>query len=195
MNNAQIESIFRLVNREVWIVTAADGERRGGLAATWVSQASIDRDKPAVLIGIAPNHFTAELIDASRSFALHLLSLEAIELAWNFALGSGRDRDKLAGLAFTKGVTNSPVLRDALAFLECRVFARLVSGDRNYYWADVVASGQPGSGLPLTEQQLLAVATDEQKRQLAAGRDTDVQWQRPLQAEWRGQLPPDLSAQ
>ena len=64
MNNAQVESIFRLVNREIWIVTAADGERRGGLAATWVSQASIDRDKPVVVIGIAPNHFTAELIDA-----------------------------------------------------------------------------------------------------------------------------------
>ena len=193
MNHAQIESIFRLVNREIWIVTAADGPRCGGLVATWVSQASIDRDKPVVLIGIAPNHFTAELIDASQSFALHLISRDAIELAWNFALGSGRDRDKLAGIASARGVTGSPLLRDALAFLECRVFARLASGDRVYYWADIVDSGQPRTGTPLTEQQLIAAATDEQKQQLLASRDADVQWQRPLQAEWRRQLPPDLS--
>ena len=193
MDHTQIESIFRLVNREIWIVTAADGPRCGGLVATWVSQASIDRDKPVVLIGIAPNHFTAELIDASQSFALHLISRDAIELAWNFALGSGRDRDKLAGIASARGVTGSPLLRDALAFLECRVFARLASGDRVYYWADIVDSGQPRTGTPLTEQQLIAAATDEQKQQLLASRDADVQWQRPLQAEWRRQLPPDLS--
>ena len=128
MNNSQIESIFRLVHREIWIVTAADGQRRGGLAATWVSQASIDRDNPVVLIGIAPNHFTAELIDASQSFALHLISLDAIELAWNFALGSGRDRDKLAGIAATRGITGSPLLHDALAFLECRAQAPVSHG-------------------------------------------------------------------
>ena len=67
-----IEEVFGIVDREVWIVTATDGTRRGGLVATWVSQASIDREHPVVLIGIAPNHFTAELIDASRAFGLHL---------------------------------------------------------------------------------------------------------------------------
>ena len=36
-----IESVFRLVNREVWIVTAGHEQHRAGLVATWVLQASI----------------------------------------------------------------------------------------------------------------------------------------------------------
>ena len=88
------KTVFRLVSREIWIVTSAAGPRAGGLVATWVSQASIDRERPTAMIGIAPNHFTAELIDASGAFALHLIKAAQVELAWNFALGSGRTRER-----------------------------------------------------------------------------------------------------
>src|SRR5829696_10406770 len=93
----QVEAALRLIDRELWIITAAHGDRRGGLLATWVSAASIDPERPILLAGIGPNHFTAELVQSNNAFAAHLLRLDQIELAWNFASGSGRDRDKLAG--------------------------------------------------------------------------------------------------
>ena len=96
MSNA--DAIFRQVTREIWIVTAADGQRRGGLVATWVAQASLDPTTPVVMIAIAQNHYTRELIDASGTFALHMITADQISLAWQFAIGSGRDRDKLSGL-------------------------------------------------------------------------------------------------
>ncbi len=185
----QIDSIFRLVNREVWIVTAANGERRGGLVATWVSQASMDTESPTVLAGIAPNHFTAELIDASGSFAVHLISMQHIEAAWSFAIGSGRMRDKFEHIAAASGETGSPILRDCLAWLECRVFARLDAGDRIYYWADVVASGMPGSGLPLCEHELIAATNEEQRRHLIEDRQSDILLQRPQREAWRRDMP------
>ncbi|MCH5374424.1 MAG: flavin reductase family protein, partial [Planctomycetes bacterium] len=103
-----------MVDREVWIVTSSteDG-RRGGLLATWVAQASIDRDNPVLLAGIAPNHYTAELIDESRSLAAHLVSADQAALALSFAIGSGRDRDKLAGLEFRSAASGSPILAAA----------------------------------------------------------------------------------
>ncbi len=54
----QIEQVFGLIDREIWIVTAAAGGKRGGLVATWVSQASIDKHTPTVVVGIAANHYT-----------------------------------------------------------------------------------------------------------------------------------------
>src|SRR4051812_18349024 len=57
---------LRLVDREVWIVTAAVGERRGGLVATWVAQASLDDTRPVMAIALATNHYTAELVAESR---------------------------------------------------------------------------------------------------------------------------------
>lgn len=185
----QIEQVFGNIDREVWIVTAMNGSQRGGLVATWVSQASIDREHPVVLIGIAPNHYTAELIDASRAFGLHLITESQIHHAWNFAIGSGRERDKFAGIVSTVAETGSPILTECLAWLDCRVFAVERTGDRNYYWADVIAGQTVYSGSPLTESQLFRSATDEQKQLLRTGRDADITIQRPQRAAWRANLP------
>jgi flavin reductase (DIM6/NTAB) family NADH-FMN oxidoreductase RutF len=105
-----IDAILRLVDREIWIVTATAAGRRGGLCATWVSAASIDPQKPVVVAGLASNHFTTELVQASGCFGLHLLRTDQAPLALNFAIGSGRDRDKFAGLSLATGSTGSPLL-------------------------------------------------------------------------------------
>lgn len=187
-----IDAALRLVNRELWIVTAAAGERRGGLAATWVSSASIDREHPVMLVGIAPNHYTAELIDASGAFGLHLLDTSQVAVAMNFARGSGRERDKLAGLEMNTGQTGAPLLANCLAWFDCRAFARISTGDRIFYWADVLAAGQPGTGTPLREQDFFAGATAEQKAALLANRDADIKVQHPPWKAWRESLPQKL---
>src|SRR5262245_22102110 len=97
-NTDQIDSALRLVDREIWIIAATDGQQRGGLVATWVSTASIDRQRPTLLAGLAPNHFTTELVQSNKAFAAHLLRPEQTEIAWNFARDSGRARDKFANL-------------------------------------------------------------------------------------------------
>src|SRR5690606_14882202 len=111
-----IEAVFKQVDRQVWVVTAADGPRRGGLVATFVSKSSLDPEQPTVSVGLAVNHFTRELVDASGAFALHLITPEQVELAWRFALGSGRDRDKLSGVKASVGESGSPILDDCLAW-------------------------------------------------------------------------------
>jgi flavin reductase (DIM6/NTAB) family NADH-FMN oxidoreductase RutF len=180
---------LRLVNRELWIVTSAHLSRRGGLLATWVSAASIDRAQPVMLVGIAPHHFTAELIDGSGGLGLHLIAPEQMGTALQFALGSGRTKDKFAGLTTTTGQGGAPLLDDCVAWFDCRVYARLATGDRTFYWCDVLAAGQSRSGPVAREQDLFGAATAEEKAQLLADRDADLARQRPLQAAWRSELP------
>jgi len=184
---AQIDAALRLLDREIWIITAADGDRRGGLVATWVSSASIDRQRPMLLAGIGPNHFTAELVQASRVFGAHLLRTDQTQLAWNFARDSGRSRDKLAGLAVERPQSGSPILADCLAWFDCRVFARYDAGDRLFFWADIVAGGfcSPIAAAPLREQQFLQSLTKEQRQQLIDQRDADAAFYRPLHEKWR----------
>jgi flavin reductase (DIM6/NTAB) family NADH-FMN oxidoreductase RutF len=183
---SEIDSLLRLVDREVWIVTAAVGERRGGLTATWVMQASIDRERPVILAGLAPNHFTAELVEEGQAFVAHLLAESQIELAWEFAKDSGRNRDKLAGLATAETSLGSPILQDCLAWFDCRVFARFDTGDRLFYWADVVAAGRRAEhGSALREQAFIRSLTDDQRKLLGSQRDADAKFQRPLADSWR----------
>jgi flavin reductase (DIM6/NTAB) family NADH-FMN oxidoreductase RutF len=187
MTNDPIESLSRLLNRELWIVTAADGARRGGLVATWVAVASIDARRPVLVAGLSPNHFTAELVQTSRAFAAHLLRPDQIDLAWNFVKDSGRDRDKLAGLSLTNAKTGSPILADCLAWFECRVFARHDTGDRLYFWADVVEAVThfTSADHPLREQDFVRQLTGAQRQKLLASRQADAQTLRPLHEAWR----------
>jgi flavin reductase (DIM6/NTAB) family NADH-FMN oxidoreductase RutF len=187
-NLDQIDSVLRLIDREVWIVTAAANGKVGGLTATWVSAVSIDRQRPVVLAGIAPTHHTAQLIEQSHAFIAHLLRPDQTRLAWNFARDSGRDRDKLIGLPFAPAASGAPVLQDCLAWLECRVFARYDAGDRLFYWADVTSASQLSAGMPLREKDFLTRLAPEEKQTIIAGRDADVALLRQMQHDWRSAL-------
>jgi flavin reductase (DIM6/NTAB) family NADH-FMN oxidoreductase RutF len=196
----QIDAALRLIDRELWVVTAADGPRRGGLLATWVSGSSIDRARPVLLAGLGPNHFTTELVQASKRFAAHLLRPDQTELAWNFANGSGRDRDKLIGLEVHTHENGSPILTDCLAWFDCRVFARYDAGDRIYFWADICSAHAPreqpiahGAHIsrsematqPLREHAFFGSLSAEQRQALLADRDAGVIRNRPLHEKWR----------
>ena len=181
----QVNAALGLVDREVWIVTAAAGQRHGGLLATWVAPASIDRERPVLLAAIAPIHFTAGLIEESGEFAAHLLREDQTDLAWNFARDSGRDRDKLAGLPLKATAAGPPVLCDCLAWFTCRVFARHDTGDRLYYWADLTAGEQLHPGPPLRQQTLFRGLTPDQRAHLAACQRTDAETLRLRHEAWR----------
>src|SRR5438132_18510 len=108
MDVTAASTLFAWLDRELWLVTAQAGPRRGGLIATFVCQASIVPDLPRMLLGVAKTHHTWELIEASEAFALHLLGEDQLDLVWRFGLDSGRGHDKLAGLECRKGATGSP---------------------------------------------------------------------------------------
>jgi len=167
-------SLFARTDRELWLLTAAAGDRRGGLIATFVSQASIVPDLPRVLVGLAKQHYTWELIEASGAFALHLLGEEHLDWVWRFGLRSGRDDDKLEGLPVIVGTTGSPILADALGWLECRVESRQDAGDRTVYLAEVMRGESARDGPPLTAQRLIQLAPPERLRELKEQMARDI---------------------
>jgi len=181
----EIDSVFRLVDRALWIVTAATPSARGGLLASWIFQASIDPASPRLMAAIAPNHYTHRLIQGSGALAVHLITVRQINYAWLFGLESGRDRDKLSGIPTRTARTGSPILEDCLAWLDCQVIAQYDGGDRTFFLADVIAGGRLADAPPLTEGQLLAMATDEQRAVLQAQLRADIELQRSLLANWR----------
>jgi flavin reductase (DIM6/NTAB) family NADH-FMN oxidoreductase RutF len=182
-------SPFARTDRELWLLTAAAGGRRGGLIATFVSQASIVPDLPRVLVGLAKQHHTHGLVEASGAFALHLLGEEHLDCVWRFGLRSGRDGDKLDGLTVAAGPTGSPLLSDALGWLDCRVEARLDTGDRTVYLAEVVCSHAGGSAPPLTMSRMLALAPPDRLKELREQMTRDVTVDAAMIRAWRAGNP------
>jgi flavin reductase (DIM6/NTAB) family NADH-FMN oxidoreductase RutF len=186
---ALIGGIFREAVREIWIITSADGARRGGLTATWVSAASMDPATPLALIALAPNHYTCDLVDWSGAFTAHLLREDQTELAWRFASTSGRDGDKFAGLEVTQGELGTPRLDDCLARLECQVIHRVTTGDRVFFWGSVVRADRFSTADPLTDRRWFASLSDDRRRLLGEQLGADLDIQRPLFAAWSAKKP------
>src|SRR6185437_15690023 len=178
MNITAVSALFAQLNPEIWLVTAQAEGQRGGLIATFVNQASIVPEMPRMLVGLARQHHTRELLEQSNAFALHLLSEQHLDWVWRFGLQSGRGRDKLDGLPVRQGITGSPVLEDALGRLDC--------GDRTIYLAEVVQGGITNSAPPLTVQHLLQQTPPDRlaelKRQLQRDSAIDAEAIR----RWRG---------
>jgi flavin reductase (DIM6/NTAB) family NADH-FMN oxidoreductase RutF len=188
MDATAASTLFAWIDREIWLVTAQANTRRGGLIATFVSQASIVPDMPRMLVGISRQHHTWELIEQNSAFALHLLGERHLDWVWRFGLESGHGWDKLQGLPVREVSTGSPILEDAIGWLDCRVEGRLDAGDRTIYLAEVVQGGVTHFAPPLTLQRLLHLAPPEQlaemKRQLHHDSERDAeairQWRRHL---------------
>src|SRR5262245_38191132 len=89
--------VFRTIARELWLLTVSAGPRRGGLIATFVTQASLVPELPRILIGLANHHHSRALVDEVGAFALHLLGEEHLDWVWRFGLHTGHSVDKLAG--------------------------------------------------------------------------------------------------
>ena len=185
----QAESIFRSLNREVWVVTSSTAEARGGLLATWVSQASLDPEKPVLLAGLAPNHHTTRLVQESGRLAAHLLTQDQQELAWNFARDSGRTRDKLAACELAESDSGIPILQACHSILVGSVFAKVETGDRVYFWADIIEAQCHSNSSPLCEQEFIRWCDDSKKLILKKDKQGDVALQREGQNEFRQSLP------
>lgn len=187
MDPSAAAALFDRLDPPLWLLTARHGPRRGGLIATFVGPASIVPDLPRVVLGLACQHYTWELVEASGAFALHLLGEDNLPWVWHFGLRSGRTFDKLEGLDVRAGATGSPLVAGALGWLDCRVEARLDSGDRILYLAEVVASESAGNAPPLTLQQVLERAPADKRSELGQLRARDSAVDAAAIRAWRRQ--------
>ena len=183
--------VFNRLDREIWLITARADDRCSGLIATYVSRASLVPTLPRVTIALAKHHFTHELIEASNAFCMHLLDEGHIDWVWHFGISSGREIDKLRGLATYRSVSGSPILDGALAWLDCCVEARMDTGDRIVYLAEVLDARMVQPAKPLTLKRLLELAPAGKLREMNLGMERDIDLDRSAILEWRRQQATD----
>lgn len=181
--------LFEELDRELWLITARVGDRSSGLIATYVSRVSLVPTLPRVTVALAKHHFTHELIQTSNAFCMHLVDEEHIDWVWRFGIQSGREADKLRGLMTSSGASGSPILAGAPAWLDCRVEARMDTGDRTVYLAEVLDAHMVQPETPLTLKRLLELAPAERLKELKLSLERDIEIDCEAILEWRRQAP------
>ncbi len=120
----------------VTVVTTLYGGKPIGMTASSFSSLSLD---PAlVLVSLNKKLFTHKVILDSGVFAISVLGANQKELGMRFAGMIPGVEDRFAGVAVTTAVTGCPVLTDALAWLDCRVWETYDGGDHTIFVGEVV---------------------------------------------------------
>jgi flavin reductase (DIM6/NTAB) family NADH-FMN oxidoreductase RutF len=132
----EIAELVRRLSLGVYVVGVAHGDQRNAFTAAWVMPASFD--PPLLALSLNPLNVSADLLHASGAFTVSVLKRGQIELARQFGTRSGRDHDKLAGVAWQPGRSGAPVLSDALAYFDCELTERVAAGDHELIVAHIV---------------------------------------------------------
>ena len=180
-----INDVFHLYDPPLWLVTARDGARRGGFIATAATRASIVHEIPRMLVAVAKHHHTWGLIEASGSFALHLIAADDIASVRRFGLASGHHLDKFADLPRRQSPAGSPLIEEAMSWMDCRVEARMDIGDRTTYLAEVTAGAVLRRGPVLTVAALLRDAPEAERAELKRLSAKDQETDRAAILAWR----------
>jgi flavin reductase (DIM6/NTAB) family NADH-FMN oxidoreductase RutF len=134
-------------------VTTVHEGRVNGLMSLSAGAAAIVPEAPRVTISLTKYNLTHDMVLNSGVFAMHLLAATpepALDASLKILMGlggsSGRDGDKIGQFDTKPGVTGSPVLLDALTYVEGRVVASLDVEESTIFVADVVAAEQLRDG-------------------------------------------------
>ncbi len=143
-----LRSVFRRHAAGVAVITA-QGSRPVGFTATSLS--SVAAEPPLVSFGVGTGSSSWPVLAEAEHIGVHILAEEQRDLAATFAR-SGADRFA-PPTRWRTGPEGVPVLDGVLAWLVCRVVARVPAGDHRIVLGQVVAGDPAGQGRPLLYHQ------------------------------------------
>jgi flavin reductase (DIM6/NTAB) family NADH-FMN oxidoreductase RutF len=144
-----LRSVFRRHAAGVAVITARGADGPVGFTAT--SLTSVSAEPPMLSFGIGTGASSWPAIARAEHVGVHILGEHQEELAATFAR-RGADRFG-APTSWREGPEGVPVLDDVLAWLVCRVVARVPAGDHRIVLAEVVLGDPAGAGRPLLYHQ------------------------------------------
>jgi len=116
------------------VVVTTLGDNGAPVGVTVNSFSSVSLDPPLVLWNIALNAPSLGAFRTHPGFTINILSEEQQELGLQFARPS---TNKFAGVDWHPGLSDTPVLDNAIAVLQCKTYRRYEGGDHEIYLGEV----------------------------------------------------------
>ena len=126
--NAEMEKALGRITSGLYIITAQKGEISSAMLASWVSQASFQ--PLGFTVAVAKDRAIESLMQVGDTFVLNVLEEgNYATLMKHFLKRFPPGGDRFAGIRTRPAQNGSPLLGDALAYLECTVTSRMEVSD------------------------------------------------------------------
>ncbi len=135
----------------LFIVTARAGEQRGAMLASWVQQAAFV--PPTISIAIAASRDITALIRQAGTLAVNIIPRNDTAMLKRFARRAESSRNPFEDIPLLDR-PGAPILRDALAWLECQLTTVCdIDADHQLFIARVVEAQVLREGPAFTHQR------------------------------------------
>jgi flavin reductase (DIM6/NTAB) family NADH-FMN oxidoreductase RutF len=110
---------LRKIPHGVYVVGVRQNGQINAFTGTWFSQVSFT--PPLVALGVKKDSHSFAMIQQDRVFSVNFLGKNHKHLAEHFVKPASVVGEKLSSVAHTLGKTGTPLLEEAIAYLECEV--------------------------------------------------------------------------
>lgn len=126
----------------VVLVTCTDSEGRPNIITLgWAMKTS--GWPPMVAISVAPERYSHRLLEESGEFVLAIPTKDIVEKVHECGRVSGRDVNKFEAFKLTPipaKKVRAPLIKECAANMECRIVAKITTGDHTLFVGEVVAA-------------------------------------------------------
>ncbi|MDZ4770138.1 MAG: flavin reductase family protein [Chloroflexota bacterium] len=146
IQSGSLRDTLRLWGSGVCVVTSVhdddSGHHRTGMTVSAFNSLSLE--PPMVLVCLNKDTHTTQMIEQSNVFAVSILADSQAHLSDRFAgrVPLPNNEDRFEGVPILTADTGSPILTDALAWMDCRVQQRHDGGTHWIVLGEVLATGQ-----------------------------------------------------
>jgi flavorubredoxin/flavin reductase (DIM6/NTAB) family NADH-FMN oxidoreductase RutF len=126
--DADLQKALGRISSGLYVITAQKGELTGAMVASWVSQASFQ--PLGFTVSVAKDRAIESLMQVGDQFVLNILEEgNYADLMKHFLKRFPPGADRFAGIRTRPANNGSPLLGDALAYVECTVTSRMEVSD------------------------------------------------------------------
>jgi flavin reductase (DIM6/NTAB) family NADH-FMN oxidoreductase RutF len=126
--DADLQKALGRISSGLYIITAQKGELSSAMLASWVSQASFQ--PLGFTVAVAKDRAIESLMQVGDTFVLNILKEgNHLGLMKHFLKRFAPGADRFAGVRTRPASNGSPLLADALAYVECTVSTRMEVSD------------------------------------------------------------------
>ena len=146
-----LDQALKKITTGIYIVTSKLGSEINGMVASWVSQVSFS--PPLIMVAIKKERYSHLMIEKGQVFAVNILSKKQKKKVSTFK-DKDKSENKLLTIPFEIKKSGAPVIKDALAFLDCRLITKFAPGDHTIFIGEVLEGDIVEEGNPLSSNDL-----------------------------------------
>jgi flavin reductase (DIM6/NTAB) family NADH-FMN oxidoreductase RutF len=131
----------------LFIVTAGCDGDATGMLASWVQQCSFE--PPQISLAVRRGRGLNERLQPGVAFTVNILADDQPHLIAHFGRGFDRGEPAFNDVEIEQPPDAPPILKEALAYLQCAARSRCSAGDHDLIVGEVIGGGVLNDGAPM----------------------------------------------